>query len=131
VIAPERYQDRLKKAIAWIESCQNSDGGWGETCESYKDSSLKGQGISTASQTAWALIGLLDGGKVTGLFSQTAIKKGIDHLISTQKDDGSWDETEFTGTGFPCHFYLNYHMYRQYFPLIALGRYSQLVTNSY
>jgi squalene-hopene/tetraprenyl-beta-curcumene cyclase len=130
VIDPVRYQDRLKKAIAWIESCQNADGGWGETCESYKNSSLKGQGISTASQTAWALIGLLDGGKATGLFSQTAIADGINYLISTQKDDGSWDETEFTGTGFPCHFYIRYHMYRQYFPLIALGRYDQLLTNN-
>ena len=130
VIAPERYRDRITKAMSWIESCQNADGGWGETCESYKDSSLKGQGISTASQTAWALIGLLDGGKATGLFSQTAIADGINYLISTQKSDGSWDETEFTGTGFPCHFYIRYHMYRQYFPLIALGRYDQLLTNN-
>jgi len=130
VIDPERYQDRLTKAMSWIESCQNADGGWGETCESYKDSSLKGQGISTASQTAWALIGLLDGGKATGLFPQTAIADGINYLISTQKTDGSWDETEFTGTGFPCHFYIRYHMYRQYFPLIALGRYYQSLTNA-
>jgi squalene-hopene/tetraprenyl-beta-curcumene cyclase len=130
VIDPVRYQDRIIKAMSWIESCQNPDGGWGETCESYKDSSLKGQGISTASQTAWALIGLLDGGKATGLFSQTAIADGINYLISTQKTDGSWDETEFTGTGFPCHFYIRYHMYRQYFPLIALGRYYQSLTNA-
>jgi squalene-hopene/tetraprenyl-beta-curcumene cyclase len=129
VIDPERYRDRMTKAMSWLESCQNADGGWGETCESYKDLSLKGQGISTASQTAWALIGLLDGGKATGLFSQTAIADGINYLISTQKDDGSWDETEFTGTGFPCHFYIRYHMYRQYFPLLALGRYEQLLTN--
>jgi squalene-hopene/tetraprenyl-beta-curcumene cyclase len=130
VIDPVRYQDRLTKAIAWIESCQNPDGGWGETCESYKDSSLKGQGISTASQTAWALIGLLDGGNATGLFSQAAIADGINYLISTQKSDGSWDETEFTGTGFPCHFYIRYHMYRQYFPLIALVRYERLLTDT-
>ena len=130
VIDPERYRDRITKAMSWLESCQNADGGWGETCESYKDSSLKGQGISAASQTAWALIGLLDGGKATGLFSQTAIADGINYLISTQKSDGSWDETEFTGTGFPCHFYIRYHMYRQYFPLIALGRYDQLLTNN-
>ena len=130
VIDPERYRDRITKAMSWLESCQNADGGWGETCESYKNSSLKGQGISTASQTAWALIGLLDGGKATGLFSQTAIADGINYLISTQKGDGSWDETEFTGTGFPCHFYIRYHMYRQYFPLIALGRYYQSLTNT-
>ena len=130
VIDPERYRDRLTKAMSWIESCQNADGGWGETCESYKDDRLKGQGISTASQTAWALIGLLDGGKATGLFSQKAIADGINYLISTQKSDGSWDETEFTGTGFPCHFYIRYHMYRQYFPLIALGRYYQSLTNA-
>ena len=130
VIDPERYRDRITKAMSWLESCQNADGGWGETCESYKDDRLKGQGISTASQTAWALIGLLDGGKATGLFSQTAIADGINYLISTQKSDGSWDETEFTGTGFPCHFYIRYHMYRQYFPLIALCRYEQLLTNT-
>ena len=130
VIDPARYRDRLSKAIAWIESCQNADGGWGETCESYKNSSLKGQGISTASQTAWALIGLLDGGNATGLLTGEAIADGINYLISTQKTDGSWDETEFTGTGFPCHFYIRYHMYRQYFPLIALGRYDQLLTNN-
>ena len=106
-----------------------TQGNQGETCESYQDSSLKGQGISTPSQTAWALIGLLDGGKATGIFSQTAIAEGINYLISNQKADGSWDETEFTGTGFPCHFYIRYHLYRQYFPLIALGRYSQLLTN--
>ncbi len=129
VIDPARYQDRLIKAMSWLESCQNADGGWGETCESYKNSSLKGQGISTASQTAWALIGLLDGGKATAKFTKKAIKKGINYLILTQKNDGSWDEMEFTGTGFPCHFYIRYHMYRQYFPLIALGRYYSLLIN--
>ena len=59
-----------------------------------------------------------------------AIADGLNYLISTQKSDGSWDETEFTGTGFPCHFYIRYHMYRQYFPLIALGRYERLLTNT-
>ena len=126
VVNPDRYQDRLTKAMCWLESCQNTDGGWGETCESYKDDRLKGQGISTPSQTAWALIGLLDGGQATRKFTKTAIESGINYLVSTQKAEGSWDEIEFTGTGFPCHFYLSYHMYRQYFPLIALGRYQQL-----
>ncbi|MEB3311142.1 MAG: squalene--hopene cyclase [Snowella sp.] len=126
-IAPERYQTRLEKAMNWLLSCQNVDGGWGETCESYKDVSLKGQGVSTASQTAWALLGLIDGSKATGKIAKAAIERGIQYLVSTQKADGSWDEAEFTGTGFPCHFYIRYHMYRQYFPLLALGRYQQLV----
>lgn len=122
-LAPQRYQTQIQRAMAWVVSCQNPDGGWGETCESYRDVSLKGKGISTASQTAWALIALLDGGQATGLWHHQALQRGIDYLISTQNPDGSWDEAEFTGTGFPCHFYIRYHFYRQYFPLMALGRY--------
>jgi squalene-hopene/tetraprenyl-beta-curcumene cyclase len=125
VIAPKTHQNSMQKGINWLIRCQNADGGWGETCYSYKDSSLKGKGISTASQTAWALIGLIDAGVAMGKFAKEAINKGINYLLNTQNNDGTWDEKEFTGTGFPCHFYLNYHLYRQYFPLIALGRYSK------
>jgi squalene-hopene/tetraprenyl-beta-curcumene cyclase len=122
-LAPQRYQTQIQRAMTWIVSCQNPDGGWGETCESYRDVRLKGKGISTASQTAWALIALLDGGQATGQWHQEALERGINYLMSTQNPDGSWDEAEFTGTGFPCHFYIRYHFYRQYFPLMALGRY--------
>jgi squalene-hopene/tetraprenyl-beta-curcumene cyclase len=123
LVAPQTHHRSIERGAAWLVGCQNSDGGWGETCRSYNDPSLKGQGNSTASQTAWALIGLLAAGEATGNFAWEAIERGVDYLIATQQSDGTWDEAEFTGTGFPCHFYLKYHMYQQYFPLIALGRY--------
>lgn len=126
LINPKKYQTQIERGAQWLTRCQNSDGGWGETCWSYNDPNLKGQGKSTASQTAWALIGLMAAGEATGNFVQASIKNGIDYLLNTQNLDGSWDELEFTGTGFPCHFYLNYNLYRQHFPLTALGRYRQL-----
>ncbi|MGF1489261.1 MAG: squalene--hopene cyclase [Prochloraceae cyanobacterium] len=127
VISPKTHKNAIEKGAKWLLGCQNSDGGWGETCFSYNDPSLKGIGDSTASQTAWALIGLLDAAKATGKLDIDAIERGIDYLVSTQRDDGSWDEDYFTGTGFPCHFYLKYHMYQQYFPLIALARYQEAI----
>ncbi|MBE9206325.1 squalene--hopene cyclase [Nostoc sp. LEGE 06077] len=126
LINPQKYQPNIDKGAAWLVGCQNSDGGWGETCRSYNDPSLKGQGRSTASQTAWAVIGLIAAGEATGNFAMSAIECGINYLVSTQKSDGTWFEADFTGTGFPCHFYLKYHMYQQYFPLIALGRYQNI-----
>ncbi|MDY7015817.1 MAG: hypothetical protein SVX43_19920, partial [Cyanobacteriota bacterium] len=105
------------------------------TCESYKDASLKGQGDSTASQTAWALIGLMaaveamsstKGAKSTAE-AMEAIARGMTYLLETQRPDGTWDESYFTGTGFPCHFYLKYHLYQQHFPLTALGRYQKMM----
>ncbi len=107
----------------------------GETCESYKDVRLKAKGNSTPSQTAWALIGLIDAVKGLpalrqNLALETAIAKGIQFLVNRQTADGSWDEVEFTGTGFPCHFYIRYHYYRQYFPLITLARYQSLITGT-
>ncbi|AFY41090.1 squalene--hopene cyclase [Nostoc sp. PCC 7107] len=126
LINPQKYQPNIDKGAAWLVGCQNSDGGWGETCRTYNDPSLKGQGRSTASQTAWALIGLIAAGEATGKFAMSAIERGINYLVSTQKPDGTWFEADFTGTGFPCHFYLKYHLYQQYFPLIALGRYHNI-----
>ncbi|MGV0024532.1 squalene--hopene cyclase [Phormidesmis priestleyi] len=117
----------LERGANWLISVQNSDGGWGETCESYKNPSLKGTGNSTASQTAWALIGLIAAGEAIGQFDWEAIDRGIHYLISTQKSNGTWDESDFTGTGFPGHFYLKYHLYQQHFPLTALGRYQRSV----
>lgn len=126
LINPQKYRLSIERGAAWLVGCQNADGGWGETCRTYNDPSLKGQGRSTASQTAWALIGLIAAGQATGKFAMEAIERGINYLVSTQKPDGTWFEADFTGTGFPCHFYLKYHMYQQYFPLIALGRYQKI-----
>jgi squalene-hopene/tetraprenyl-beta-curcumene cyclase len=126
LINPQKHRLSIERGAAWLVGCQNSDGGWGETCRTYNDPSLKGQGRSTASQTAWALIGLIAAGQATGKLSLEAIERGINYLVSTQKPDGSWFEADFTGTGFPGHFYLKYHMYQQYFPLIALGRYQAI-----
>lgn len=122
LVAPQTHRRRIERGADWLVGCQNPDGGWGETCRSYDDPSLKGQGKSTASQTAWALIGLMAAGEATGRWTREAIEQGVNYLLETQQPDGTWDESEFTGTGFPSHFYLKYHMYQQYFPLIALGR---------
>ena len=127
LIAPQTHRQSIERGAAWLVECQNPDGGWGETCRSYDDPSLKGQGKSTASQTAWALIGLMAAGKATGNWANVAIERGIGYLLDTQRLDGSWNEAHFTGTGFPGHFYLKYHFYQQYFPLLALGRYQQKI----
>jgi squalene-hopene/tetraprenyl-beta-curcumene cyclase len=123
LIAPQAHRRSIERGAAWLVGCQNPGGGWGETCRSYNDPSLKGKGQSTASQTAWALLGLMAAGEATGSLAKVAIDRGIDYLLETQKPDGAWNEAEFTGTGFPGHFYLKYHFYQQYFPLLALGRY--------
>jgi squalene-hopene/tetraprenyl-beta-curcumene cyclase len=109
----------IQRAVDWLESTQQPCGGWGESCESYDDPAKKGTGEPTASQTAWATLGLVSAGRA---FSPAAAR-GIDYLIATQRSDGSWDEAPFTGTGFPRVFYLRYHLYRVYFPLMALARY--------
>jgi squalene-hopene/tetraprenyl-beta-curcumene cyclase len=105
-------------AVRWLEEHQNSDGGWGEDVRSYRDSSWIGEGASTASQTAWALLAL----DATGQRSSAA-ERGVQWLVDTQRPDGSWDEPQYTGTGFPGYFYINYHLYRAVFPISALGRY--------
>lgn len=130
VIAPQTYQYNIQQGAAWLVKCQNPDGGWGETCRSYDDPNLKGKGPSSASQTAWALIGLMAAGKASGKFAKLAIERGINYLLATQRVDGTWEEAEFTGTGFPGHFYLKYHLYQQYFPLIALSRYRALFSEA-
>jgi len=128
LVAKETHQLSIERGAAWLVGCQNPDGGWGETCRSYDDPTLKGKGHSTASQTAWALVGLMAAGEATGKFARAAIERGVDYLLETQQPDGSWNEAEFTGTGFPGHFYLKYHFYQQYFPLIALGRHQTLLS---
>jgi len=109
----------IRGAMHWLKDRQNQDGGWGETCDSYKMPELRGQGPSTASQTAWAIMGLLAGDEE----KSTAVSRGIQYLLRNQKPDGTWDEIFFTGTGFPKHFYIRYHNYRNCFPLMALGQY--------
>ena len=108
----------LRRAVAWLEAHQNEDGGWGEDLRSYREPAYRGRGPSTASQTGWALIGLLSVGETS-----PSLCAGLAYLVDTQRDDGTWDEPWFTGTGFPGIFYINYHLYRQVFPLMALGRY--------
>ncbi len=110
---------RVVKAADWLESVQQPCGGWGESCRSYDDPAWMGRGEPTASQTAWAVLGLLAAGRE----KSEAVQRGIRHLLETQNEDGTWDEPWFTGTGFPRVFYLRYHLYRVYFPLMALARY--------
>jgi len=102
---------------------QNADGGWGETVGSYDDPNLRGQGDSTPSQTAWGILGLLAAGDIRS----DSVARGVAYLLRTQKKNGSWDEPLFTGTGFPRVFYLMYHLYRDYFPLLSLTTYAKVM----
>ncbi|HTM50049.1 MAG TPA: squalene--hopene cyclase [Bryobacteraceae bacterium] len=112
------------RAGEWLRSIQNADGGWGESCASY-DNGAYTRAESTPSQTAWAVMGLLAGGDT----SSQSVRKGVEFLLRTQRSDGSWDEELATGTGFPKVFYLNYHLYRLYFPLLALSEYAKIRQN--
>lgn len=123
-IGENMRQDWIVRAKEWLESCQNEDGGWGETCASYDDPSLKGIGESTASQTAWALMGLLACAKSPDELNRKCIRRGIEWLTRAQNRDGSWTEPQTTGTGFPRVFYLKYDMYRNNWPLLALATYA-------
>ena len=115
-------QRGMHRAVRWLVEHQNEDGGWGESCASYENAVSAGRGVSTASQTAWALLGLLAAGEV----GNEAVERGVAYLISTQQPEGAWEEAQFTGTGFPGDFMLKYHMYRIYWPLWALGRYRRI-----
>ncbi len=106
----------VARAASWIRSVQNSDGGWGESPAGYSRECFV-PALSTASQTAWALLGLAAAGDTTS----AAARRGVDYLIATQNPDGTWNEDATTGTGFPEVFYLTYHLYRQYFPVMALA----------
>ena len=145
-------QPSVRRAVEWLAAHQNEDGGWGESCASYVDPSLRGTGESTASQTAWGLISLLAAGEL----EHPATQRGLVYLVSTQREDGTWDEPQFTGCGFPVYgigeqpkrylrpgdptwqgtelgvgFMINYHLYRNYFPLWALGRYVQMTEQTH
>jgi len=137
--------ERIRKAAQWLVVRQNADGGWGESCASYMLASAAGRGESTPSQTAWALLALIAAG---GAELEVAIRRGLDYLVGSQRSDGTWDETAYTGTGFPGYgvgarlplddpdlfeklqqgpelsrgFVIGYNLYRHYFPMIALAR---------
>ena len=142
----DMLQPRVRRAVDWLLIHQNPDGGWGESCLSYADPTLRGQGESTPSQTSWALIALIAAGEA----QNQSVKHGVEFLLERQHEDGTWDEPQFTGCGFPGYgpgdrpnkyerlddsdsqgpelsaaFMINYHLYRNYFPLWALGRYAQ------
>jgi squalene-hopene/tetraprenyl-beta-curcumene cyclase len=146
-VGEDMSQPYIRRAVEWVLAHQNDDGGWGESCASYVDPGLRGVGPSAASQTAWALLALLAAGEV----HHPATRRGVRYLLETQTATGGWDEPYFTGTGFPGYgvgerlkrlpnpeepgyqglsmsagFMLNYHMYRNYWPLLALGRYRRL-----
>ena len=126
-------EPEVQQSVEWVRSVQNSDGGWGETCGTYDDPSQRGVGTSTPSQTAWALLALLAGGDNRS----DSVAKGVRWLTERQGEDGSWSElvpgrngeSYYTGTGFPQVFYLGYHLYKQYFPLLALSTYQRSMTN--
>lgn len=122
-IGEDMSQSYIQNAVNWIKSVQNADGGWGESCKSYEDPNLKAIGTSTASQTAWSLLGLF----AAGDWKNENARKGVKYLLDTQKKDGTWIEEEVTGTGFPTVFYLKYHMYSKYFPLLAISKYRNFI----
>jgi squalene-hopene/tetraprenyl-beta-curcumene cyclase len=115
----------VQRALEWVRAIQNFDGGWGESCESYKQGAYV-QASSTPSQTAWAVLALLAGGDTTS----TSLHDGMDYLVRTQNADGTWDEELATGTGFPQVFYLCYHLYRNSFPLMALNNFLKIKSGS-
>ncbi len=115
------HEPHIQRANEWVRSLQNADGGWGESCESYDRNRFVGA-QSTPTQTAWALMALMAGGDTYS----SSVQNGIDYLTRTQQDDGGWLEELATGTGFPKVFYLNYHCYRLYFPLMALATFARV-----
>ena len=121
----DHHEPYIQQAAEWLRMVQNADGGWGESCASYDEPNLKGVGPSTPSQTAWAIMGLLAANDTRS----DCVARGIAYLLRTQKRDGSWEEPYYTGTGFPRVFYLNYHLYCEYFPLIALTTYAKVAAN--
>jgi squalene-hopene/tetraprenyl-beta-curcumene cyclase len=120
-IGEDMQQPYVRRAVTWLKEHQLPNGGWGECCESYPNAEMMGQGVCSASQTAWALLGLIAAGEA----QSPEVKAGIDYLLRTQTPQGRWDEEQFTGTGFPGHFMIRYHLYRDCFPLMALGWYLQ------
>jgi len=125
-IGEDTHEAYIQQAAEWLRMVQNSDGGWGETCQSYDDPNKKGLGPSTASQTAWAVLGLLAADDTRS----DSLARGIAYLLCTQQKNGNWEEPYCTGTGFPQVFYLKYHLYRTYFPLLALTSYAKAMAEA-
>jgi squalene-hopene/tetraprenyl-beta-curcumene cyclase len=125
-VGEDMTQPYVQRAAAWLKSVQKPDGSFGESCASYDDPSLKGQGESTASQTAWGSMGLM---AACGP-DDPSVERAIQWLVDHQAADGNWDEQWYTGTGFPKVFYLKYHLYRLYFPITALARYRRLKSSA-
>jgi len=126
-IAVDYHEPYVQQGAEWLRMVQNPDGGWGETCGSYDDPRSKGVGPSTPSQTAWGILGLLAANDTRS----DSVARGIAYLLRTQKPNGSWEEPYYTGTGFPRVFYLAYHMYRDYFPLLALTTYNKVMAGNF
>jgi squalene-hopene/tetraprenyl-beta-curcumene cyclase len=114
----------IRRAIAWLDSIQQPDGGFGEDIASYSDPGRRGRGVATPSQTAWALLAYVSGGAGDALSAQRA----AEYLLRGQRHDGDWDEQHYTGTGFPLDFMIRYHLYRLTYPLLALGRLRERLT---
>jgi squalene-hopene/tetraprenyl-beta-curcumene cyclase len=132
----DRADPRIQRAADWIRGVQNADGGWGETCGTYDDPGTRGLGPSTPSQTAWGALALL----AAGDRQSDSLVRGIRWLLARQNADGGWDETHgagfgrqahYTATGFPKVFYLAYHLYRHYFPLLALANYTRALEHNF
>lgn len=122
-IGIDKNDPMIRRAVAWLISVQQDDGGWGESGASYYKGQPKGQGIpSTPTQTSWALLALMAAGEI----DHASVSKGVKHLLDTQKDDGTWDEAHCTAVGFPRVFYLSYRGYKLFFPVWALSRYQNL-----
>ena len=114
----------IRRALAWLDSVQQSGGGFGEDIRSYADPAWRGRGAVTPSQTAWALLAYVSGGAAKGL----SARRAAEYLLEAQRPDGDWDEQHYTGTGFPLDFMIRYHLYRLTFPLLALGRLRERLT---
>jgi squalene-hopene/tetraprenyl-beta-curcumene cyclase len=145
-IGEDMRQPYVRRAVQWLVEHQNADGGWGESCASYVDPEQHGVGASTASQTAWAVIAMIAADEV----NHPATARGVTYLLHTQRPEGHWEEPYYTGSGFPGYkkgarvervpgpgergfqgtelssgFMINYHLYRNTWPLLALGRYRE------
>jgi squalene-hopene/tetraprenyl-beta-curcumene cyclase len=119
-----RENESVRRAAVWLNRVQRADGGWGEGCDTYFDPSKRGQGEhSTSFHTAWALLGLMSSGEV----HSDSVRRGIDFLLRAQQPNGFWSDPDFNAPGFPRVFYLKYHGYDKYFPLLALARYRNLI----
>jgi len=123
MIGEDMGKEHVRRAVRWLKSRQHEDGGWGESCDTYREPYAEDWN-STASQTAWALLGLM----LAGEAHSPEVKKGIEYLLRSQNKSGYWDEDDYTGTGFPRVFYLRYHMYCKNFPLWALSMYHSITT---